>query len=201
MKRWSIRIAIALVLFGALARANSNLRLSAGPLADLQQTRSLVRSLLQSPDPHLGREKGSGANSRNGPSGALHYWLLTPFPAAEVTGIEFQRFDPGAVVLIRPGRDGQPGVARVDDDRNGTVDDRSELGATHSDDVCSVEPAADPEDESTLILQYGAFVPTSPDQADGETPQPMRAVVFGESAAGERWSFLVELDRGVRSGE
>lgn len=110
-----------------------------------------------------------------------------------VTRIEFQRFDPQAVVLIRPGPDRQPGAAGVDDDRNGIIDDRSELGATHSDDVCSVERGND-HDKDALVLQYGAFVPASSDRGDDPSGQRRRAIVFGEFPDQDRWSFLVQID-------
>ena len=32
---------------------------------------------------HLGRERGTGTNCRNGPSGALHNWIPSPFPVTE----------------------------------------------------------------------------------------------------------------------
>ncbi len=43
-------------------------------------------------------------------------------------------FDPRAPVYITAGADAQPGVLGADDDGNGVIDDRSELGAMHSDD-------------------------------------------------------------------
>ena len=48
--------------------------------------------------------------------------------------IQVSRWDPQAVVYVSAGNDAQPGVAGVDDEGNGVVDDRAELGATGSDD-------------------------------------------------------------------
>ena len=45
------------------------------------------------------------------------------------------RWDALTPVFLKPGPDGQPGAAQVDDDGNGVVDDASELGATGTDDV------------------------------------------------------------------
>lgn len=74
--------------------------------------------------------------------------------------MELQQYDPTAVVAILPGLDGQPGVAGVDDDGNGAVDDRSELGATHSDDRCETMSLTKSKSISPkpLVLQRGAFV-------------------------------------------
>ena len=74
--------------------------------------------------------------------------------------MELLQYDPTAVVAILPGLDGQPGVAGVDDDGNGTVDDRSELGATHSDDRCETMSLAMTKlmSPKPLVLQRGAFV-------------------------------------------
>lgn len=115
-----------------------------------------------------------------------------------VTRVEIQCFDPDAVVLIQVGRDRKPGVAGFDDNRNGVVDDRSELGASYSDDVCSVA-TTDPQDENSLPVQYGAFVPIDSDraslsQASQGQQSPRRAIIFGESPESDHWSFLVELD-------
>ncbi len=180
MKRLSIRIAIVLILFGSLGRMQMIRRSGVNRVTDLQHVRSVITPLMQSPNP-----------------------LRDPsLRKLGVTRIEFQRFDPGAVVLMQAGPDRQPGVARVDDDRNGTIDDRSELGATYSDDVCSVELSnvqdSDVQDDANLVLQYGAFVPATYDQLIGETPA--RAIVFGQSTGEDRWSFMVEMD-GVGSEE
>ncbi|MCC9642335.1 hypothetical protein LOC71_08615 [Rhodopirellula sp. JC740] len=72
-----------------------------------------------------------------------------------------QRFDPEAEVWIVPGKDGQPGWAGWDDDQNGTVDDRSELGAAWSDDHCVTPLSPDfpaiPRERSRIINR-GTFV-------------------------------------------
>ena len=45
------------------------------------------------------------------------------------------QWDADAAVYVAAGEDAMPGVAEVDDDGNGVVDDSRELGATGSDDV------------------------------------------------------------------
>lgn len=52
----------------------------------------------------------------------------------EALTIQVSRWDPQAVVYVSAGSDAQPGVAGVDDEGNGVVDDPAELGATGSDD-------------------------------------------------------------------
>lgn len=107
-----------------------------------------------------------------------------------VTRIEFQSFDPQALVVIRPGADGQPGVAGVDDNGDALVDNRLELGATRSDDQCVVISPDDnvAENEMMLVLQRGAYVLSNTSNGSGHRP---RAVVFGESIDSP-WSFIVE---------
>ncbi len=119
-----------------------------------------------------------------------------------ITGIENQIFDSNALVVMQPGPDRQPGVADVDDNANGVVDDVSEMGATRSDDLCVVrrksdmnpregDVDADPR-EPTLVLQRGAFVPV--DSADVLSPgQRRRAVVMGRFP-GDPWSFQVDWE-------
>ena len=90
-------------------------------------------------------------------------------------------FDPDALIIIGPGADRLPGRAGIDDGGNGVTDERTELGATGSDDVCRVvfgdEAARISDDDSTsvliaqpsvlivqpsvLIVQRGAFRPAS----------------------------------------
>ena len=41
-----------------------------------------IRSAVIRSDRSRVREKGSGTKSRNGPSGASHFWVLTPFSSA-----------------------------------------------------------------------------------------------------------------------
>ncbi len=89
------------------------------------------------------------------------------------------RFDPDAQVLLGPGADLQPGIAAVDDDANLIVDDRSELGAIGSDDVC-LGPADEgyrslARDPMHLVISKGAFVPVQ----DGETAQRYRVPDLG----------------------
>lgn len=73
-----------------------------------------------------------------------------------------QKFDPDAKVWIVPGTDGEPGWAGWDDNQNGVVDDRGELGAAWSDDHC-VTPADQlymPLYRSrSRVINRGAYVP------------------------------------------
>ncbi len=106
--------------------------------------------------------------------------------------VEIQRFDPQAGVVIVAGADGQPGVQGVDDNGDGIVDNRLELGATGSDDECKVIPsgAAIPPGEPSLVLQRGAYVAIAEAenrQADDRT----RTIVFGKTGQ-ENWSFVFE---------
>lgn len=108
--------------------------------------------------------------------------------------VQYQVFDPDAVVAILPGPDGRPGRAGTDDNMDGELDDRLEMGATHSDDRCVVlEPeklAMIPESQR-VILQHGAFV----DVGEGEisaSDQTHRRFLFGRRTNGDWWSMLVQ---------
>jgi hypothetical protein len=134
--------------------------------------------------------------------------------------VEWQRFDPEARVRLLPGPDQLPGRANVDDNANGIVDDTSELGATHSDDVCVIEASVDPPSDvqPSIVLQRGAYIPVTldelfqaeihPSRANGRhssasDPQMLprenhqqvessRAIVFGHTGD-DAWSFLIDL--------
>jgi hypothetical protein len=126
------------------------------------------------------------------PSALAQTWVSIADPG--VTQISLQRLDPEAVVLVRAGPDGQPGVAGIDDNGNGIVDDTSELGATGSDDICRAERAEESVSEpgqQTLILQRGAYIPATDVQA-ARGNHPSRAIVVGKSIDGQPWSFMVE---------
>ena len=111
--------------------------------------------------------------------------------------MELQQYNPTAVVAILPGLDGQPGVAGVDDNGNGKVDDRSELGATHSDDRCETMRLAQAEATSPkpLILQRGAFVSVS--SAQELLPDTELRVDVSLEANGEVSQFLIAGDFGL----
>ena len=117
-------------------------------------------------------------------------------PEHGITHIEFQRFNPDVVFAVQSGPDRMPGIAGTDDNMNGITDDRSELGATRSDDVCvvlsAVELEQSPPDE-VMVLQQGAFV-----SSQGHTVHrgdKLRAIVFGTSADNSHWSFVREPRR------
>ena len=110
-----------------------------------------------------------------------------------IVDIQYQRFDPTAVVAVQAGADRLPGVAGTDDNINGIVDDRLELGATRSDDPCNVltaEQLAQIPEENAMVLQRGAFVATEAPVSNGRC----RATVFGKFENGTPWSLLVDLD-------
>ena len=111
-----------------------------------------------------------------------------------ITGVEYQRFDPLAVFAVRPGPDQKPGVADTDDNMDGVTDDRMELGATRSDDLCLVLGFDQQQDMDgdMMVLQQGALVPV---RDSTQKARSERAIVYGESADGSPWSLLVELDR------
>lgn len=100
-----------------------------------------------------------------------------------VIELTLQQFDPDAVVAILAGDDGQPGVAGIDDNGNGVTDDRSELGATHSDDRCETMSGelAKNITPRPLILQRGAFVPVD----------SLKSLLNG---AEQRLEVLIELE-------
>ena len=122
-----------------------------------------------------------------------------------VTRVSMMDFDVNAMVVMRPGADRKPGFAGIDDDANGVLDDRTELGASRSDDRCVVVPAAPLKrheglkgrEEHTLVLQRGAFLPAAEVSTTGLGPTnaigPRRAVIHGESD-GRRWSMLVDRE-------
>jgi hypothetical protein len=112
-----------------------------------------------------------------------------------VIRIELQRFDAEALVVIRPGSDGQPGVAGVDDNGDAVIDNRSELGATRSDDRCEVIPSQSisPSQETRLVLQRGAFIPATTSAAKNSSVE-QRAVVIGRTDQ-QLWSFLMRLSQ------
>ena len=110
-----------------------------------------------------------------------------------VDRIEVERFDPQALGVIRPGADGVPGAGGIDDNGDGIVDNRIELGATRSDDQCVVVPPGDhvATTQPRLVLQRGAFAPEIPALRSDHHPR-RRAIVIGKSGK-EAWSFLVQL--------
>ena len=94
-------------------------------------------------------------------------------PEHGITHVEYQRFDPEVVFAARPGPDGMPGVAGTDDNMNGITDDRAELGATRSDDVCVILTALETDQLSAnevVVLQQGAFVATEVPTLNSQRP-------------------------------
>jgi len=126
------------------------------------------------------------------PAAEVRAMLGGPLPDARqlmqlgVTRIEYQRFDPHALLVATPGADRRPGRAGADDNFNGRIDDRAELGATYSDDLClvvSADALAELPADSVMILQRGAYAATN-------AHDWQRAVVVG-SKEGRPWSMVV----------
>ena len=116
-----------------------------------------------------------------------------------VSSVRFEQFDVDAILYLRPGIDGQPGVAGVDDNGNGVIDDLTELGATKSDDILKVTAGGIEPSEAFLVLQRGGYVHVTRDSAtDSSTSSDStsnnasgwRVVVTGRSN-GENWSFQI----------
>jgi hypothetical protein len=108
--------------------------------------------------------------------------------------LDLQVFDSAAAVVMLAGEDQAPGVASVDDDGSGIVDDRSELGASRSDDLCVVLSAEEllalAPDLPRLILQRGAFrsVESKPTAKLPPTTK-VRTIVYGRSNESP-WSYV-----------
>ena len=100
------------------------------------------------------------------------------------------------VFAAQSGPDWMPGVSGTDDNMNGITDDRSELGATRSDDVCMtltpIEAKSLSRDE-VMVLQQGAFVPV--DESAIRPGDYLRAIVFGTSVDNSHWSFVRDARR------
>lgn len=174
------------ILLAAAVRLGSVLTAPAHP-ADLAQIRAAVVQWLAS-------LSSASSNSNSLPSefaGSVSASSLDRrLVELGVSRIEIQLYDQDAVVLIRAGVDGQPGVAGVDDNGDGIVDNRAELGATRSDDICVVAAAdQDFAEEPALILERGAMVPDVRPQRI-ESNDRRRANVIGQTGQ-DRWSFVV----------
>lgn len=87
-------------------------------------------------------------------------------------------WDADAAVYVAAGEDAMPGVAEVDDDGNGVIDDSRELGATGSDDVMLTqldEGYADAREGrvTALAISRGAMSP-SPEASTISAPAHVR---------------------------
>lgn len=72
-------------------------------------------------------------------------------------------FSADAPVVLGTGPDGAPGRATVDDNLNGRIDERTEIGAVGSDDAC-LSPSdfgytATLRDPDSFLISRGTFVP------------------------------------------
>ena len=178
-----VRLVAGVIMLAAVIRLASLLTAPAPP-PDLTPARLATSQWLQATSP-LPTDGDGSINSS-----ALDPRLVQ----LGVERIDVQRFDPNALVLILAGSDGQPGVAGVDDNGDTLVDNRIELGATRSDDVCVVVKADDrpPADVPALLLQRGAFLPLD----DSTKPQQRgrrRAIVIGQTGQ-DHWSFVVPIE-------
>lgn len=122
-------------------------------------------------------EREPGLLSQLDPS----HWTKLPATWQQLT---VYYWDPSAAVFVTAGPDGHPGIAGVDDDGSGTIDDPQELGATGSDDFVvapgqrGYEQAAGGEVLARLISR-GAQRPL-----DGQLQLPL---LPGSDAAAEVW--------------
>jgi hypothetical protein len=92
------------------------------------------------------------------------------FHELSTTQIQLFAWDSAAPVYVTAGPDKQPGVSGVDDEGNGVIDDRSELGATGSDDRMLTPEHADYGDAASgnvtsMILSRGAMRSVTDDRA------------------------------------
>jgi len=103
--------------------------------------------------------------------GELHLAALASLPSRPLgrRDVGIGVWDPAASVYVTAGPDGAPGIAGIDDDGDGVVDDPGELGATGSDDFV-VAPgqlgyeAAKSGQTLSRLISRGAIVAASPDQ-------------------------------------
>lgn len=91
-------------------------------------------------------------------------------------------YSPVAAIILGVGPDDSPGRANFDDNRNGVVDDRGEMGAVGSDDRCA-GPLDDGYDQmlsdpNTIAISTGTFQPCDSGQ------QPSRYLT-------RRWGWFV----------
>ena len=80
--------------------------------------------------------------------------------------------DRDANVLLTPGADVAPGQVGLDDDRDGVIDNASEMGAVGSDDQC-VAPWSDDypaalANPDSIVISKGAFVKDAPADDNGQ---------------------------------
>jgi len=130
--------------------------------------------------------------------GQAHDMLASPLAdAIGLLRVEYWVFDPSAAVLISPGDDGEPGKAGYDDDADGIVDNRSELGAMYSDDVC-LAPGDDGYEQALTdtrveVVSRGAFVPLDLATADVsvDVDPTWRIKLFGvlDGQSWEQWAI------------
>ena len=96
-------------------------------------------------------------------------------------------WDAGAAVYVTAGPDGLPGIAGIDDDGNGSVDDLAELGATGSDDFV-VAPGQVGYEQAAAgnilarLISRGALIPLA-----GDLHLPTQHLPRAEGTAAEVW--------------
>ncbi len=90
-------------------------------------------------------------------------------------GVSVAVWDPDKPIYVTVGPDGQPGVAGLDDDGSGVVDDLSELGATGSDDRI-VTPGQSGYRQAASGEVLAAII------SRGAVVTPTRAIHFADSS-------------------
>ncbi|MEM6980130.1 MAG: hypothetical protein AAF539_10740 [Planctomycetota bacterium] len=103
------------------------------------------------------------------------------FDSLDVT---VERFDPEAAVWIVAGQDGAPGYRGWDDDRDGVVDNASELGAAWSDDYCvTALPTTLDFNQPRRVVFRGAYVPVTSNKlselVSAQQTNPQIRLLFG----------------------
>ena len=109
-----------------------------------------------------------------------------------IDSVSLEFFDPRAAVRLTPGEDEQPGHAGIDDDVDGVVDNRSELGAMYSDDRCLAPSDAGYDealsDARCVTITRGAYVPV--DKNPESSGKRFRYVLKGTDR-GQPWERMV----------
>jgi hypothetical protein len=125
-------------------------------------------------------------------------WPALPEPLSHLS---LWVWDPTVPVYVTAGPDGQPGIAGIDDDGDGVIDDLGELGASHSDDRV-VAPHQSGYSEAVAgeiiarVISRGSLV-----VAQGELLLPPRGPAdASEDSAAEVWLEFAAMDHGLTTG-
>ncbi|MFK8111210.1 MAG: hypothetical protein AB8B91_03375 [Rubripirellula sp.] len=108
-------------------------------------------------------------------------------------------YDEEAVAWLTVGGDGQPGIARWDDNADGLVDNANELGAVHSDDLLVVTETNAEDDGMTKRKMFtGGYVSVRPSTAETRTtttvgtPDRSRLKFLDGTGEPRHWLTIIE---------